>query len=328
MHIDVRDGISPALQAALDILTRHLTALANHPCWATLSRFGTPYPPFDFGSGMGTEPISAAEAADLGIIPPPAAPDDWSRQMQPDHRSLNETLQASGTGYPRDLREDISDTLQGLAEWDGDTLIFTDPNGTKPYPAPELADIITAPLPKYFKDLPGNGQIQQEAFVDWVSHHEDYAQKGQTNRWEDLLRLHARIQNTQHPTLYRGISMPAMRADAFFRNIELSGTYSPREIYPVESWTNSKNAAIRYAQAEGKHWSVLVEMAEPTDDWKDVSPLVRKLRDKIRKKSIPPVETESEWLLRSGVVYRAKDALQNNLIISLFVVYDGNTCQF
>lgn len=53
-----------------------MVALKGDPVWLKLSRFGVPWPPFDFGSGMGVDNLSKAEAIALGLIkeedPPPA----------------------------------------------------------------------------------------------------------------------------------------------------------------------------------------------------------------------------------------------------------------
>ena len=43
-------------------------ALANDPIWAALSRFGDPYPPFDYNSGMGVRDVSRKEAEALGLL--------------------------------------------------------------------------------------------------------------------------------------------------------------------------------------------------------------------------------------------------------------------
>lgn len=49
-----------------------MIALKTSPVWTTLSRFGTPWPPFDFNSGMWTEDILRPEAEALGVIVPHA----------------------------------------------------------------------------------------------------------------------------------------------------------------------------------------------------------------------------------------------------------------
>ena len=51
----------------------HLTgsrmiALKTDPIWTAISRFGVPYPPYDYGSGMGVIDIDRATAINLGLI--------------------------------------------------------------------------------------------------------------------------------------------------------------------------------------------------------------------------------------------------------------------
>lgn len=45
-----------------------MIALKTDPVWTRISRFGTPYPPFDYGSGMGVVDIAREEAERLGLI--------------------------------------------------------------------------------------------------------------------------------------------------------------------------------------------------------------------------------------------------------------------
>lgn len=45
---------------------RHV-ALKTSPIWTKISRFGTPYPPFDFNSGMGVRDVSASECRRIGL---------------------------------------------------------------------------------------------------------------------------------------------------------------------------------------------------------------------------------------------------------------------
>lgn len=56
-----------------------MIALKGDPVWTKISRFGTPWPPFDFNSGMGVEDIDRDEAVSLGLIaeddPPQEIPD-------------------------------------------------------------------------------------------------------------------------------------------------------------------------------------------------------------------------------------------------------------
>ena len=46
-----------------------MVALKSSDVWRNLSRFDRPYPPFDFGSGMGVEDIDRDEDIELGLLP-------------------------------------------------------------------------------------------------------------------------------------------------------------------------------------------------------------------------------------------------------------------
>ena len=61
-----------------------MIALKSDPIWTRISRFGTPWPPFDFNSGMWVEDVLRPEAEALGVIrpgvrvpPSPARVDDF-----------------------------------------------------------------------------------------------------------------------------------------------------------------------------------------------------------------------------------------------------------
>ena len=112
--------------------------------------------------------------------------------------------------YSQNASQKLSgaESLQGLAKWQGQKLVFTDPNGSRPYTAAELGPVWREDLPEHFVTLPGKGQMQREAFVDWVSDDEDFRETNSTDRWSDLQRIHARLVNETTPErLYRGMSM-------------------------------------------------------------------------------------------------------------------------
>ena len=60
------------------LVNGRMVALKTDPIWTALSRFGTPYPPFDFNSGMGVRDVSRREAIRLGLIA-----EDWSPPTDP-----------------------------------------------------------------------------------------------------------------------------------------------------------------------------------------------------------------------------------------------------
>lgn len=47
-----------------------MVARKDDPIWTRISRFETPYPPFDYNSGMWTKPVSRRIAVALGVITP------------------------------------------------------------------------------------------------------------------------------------------------------------------------------------------------------------------------------------------------------------------
>jgi hypothetical protein len=58
-----------------------MIALKNSDVWTSLSRFGLPYPPFDFASGMGVRDVDRDEAMKLGLI-------DRDTQIPPQDRDF------------------------------------------------------------------------------------------------------------------------------------------------------------------------------------------------------------------------------------------------
>jgi len=54
-----------------------MVALKSSPVWVKISRFGHPYPPFDYNSGMGVENVSIDECLKIGLV----KPDDTPQKM-------------------------------------------------------------------------------------------------------------------------------------------------------------------------------------------------------------------------------------------------------
>ena len=78
-----------------------MVALKSSPVWQNLSRFDRPYPPFDFGSGMGVEGVDRDEAIELGLLPKDEPVDEI-----PDFDDALET-EVSLERIPEDLVKDI-----------------------------------------------------------------------------------------------------------------------------------------------------------------------------------------------------------------------------
>lgn len=84
-------------------------ALITSPIWSLLSRWGTPYPPFDYNSGMGVK-----------VVP-------WTGEsvdVQAESEGLNDNLTASVKGVDDDLRQWIEDRMAISISFNGDTATF------------------------------------------------------------------------------------------------------------------------------------------------------------------------------------------------------------
>lgn len=68
-------------------LRDRMVALKTSPIWTALSRFKTPWPPFDWGSGMGLRDVARAQAEEWGLIErdapvEPTAEQDFNAGLQ------------------------------------------------------------------------------------------------------------------------------------------------------------------------------------------------------------------------------------------------------
>lgn len=97
-----------------------MIALKWDPIWSAISRFGQPYPPFDFNSGMGLRNVRRREAVALGLMQPGERPpadagrDPAGREAAPPETSIR-GLSPAG-------REAIVESLGDELEIDGDVV--------------------------------------------------------------------------------------------------------------------------------------------------------------------------------------------------------------
>ena len=106
-----------------------MIALKSSDVWKNLSRFDRPYPPFDYGSGMGVEDVDRDEAIALGLLPKDEPVDEI-----PDFDDALET-EVSLERIPEDLVAEIVEKTPNCAV-EGDKLVMR----TKP-PLPTFADM-------------------------------------------------------------------------------------------------------------------------------------------------------------------------------------------
>jgi hypothetical protein len=97
---------------------RDMVALKTSQIWRKLSRFGSPWPPFDWGSGMGLEDVDRDEAESLGLIGP-------SERLTPDEDpGFNVKLEMSVEGlnpwlldYLASSMRDTVELVDGVLKW-------------------------------------------------------------------------------------------------------------------------------------------------------------------------------------------------------------------
>lgn len=99
-----------------------MIARKDSPIWSAISRFGTPFPPYDFASGMGIRDISREESISLGVI----RPDD---QLEMPEVGFNESVEASLARFSPEVRADLLSGLGDQVEVKGSTAAFKSRKG-------------------------------------------------------------------------------------------------------------------------------------------------------------------------------------------------------
>jgi hypothetical protein len=135
-----------------------MAALIDDPIWLALSDFGVPYAPLKWGSGMRQSPIPRSKAREYGLIPPKGEPQPPPAKPP---ESLNSTLEVAADQIPPKQRNEMLEKLNGLAVFQKDKLVFTDPNGSRPWPVPVLANL----LPR--ANVDGTENYQKRALREW-----------------------------------------------------------------------------------------------------------------------------------------------------------------
>ena len=95
-----------------------MVALKDDPIWTAISRFGCPYPPFDYNSGMGLDDVSHDEAVALGVIKEDFEPPEKS-PLESFNANLEADLKADQSEFEK-LQNDFGDQIRlenGKLRW-------------------------------------------------------------------------------------------------------------------------------------------------------------------------------------------------------------------
>jgi hypothetical protein len=227
-----------------------IIALKTSDLWRKLGTdfpdsIGVDYPPLAWGSGMQWRGVGFRETKELGLL------EGWKPPVEQPVASPNEALQVKPAITDPLIKEAIADHLQGLAEWKDDVLVFTDPNGTRPYPDDKLAEVITAKLPD---DVPN---LQAEAVKEFAADAmANIKLKRGTDRVDDFVRFALRTEPLPPATpVHRGESY-ARRRDLETRLEELA---EGAEVDLVaDSWSLLEDVAARFARRQSLPYELVL----------------------------------------------------------------------
>lgn len=101
-----------------------MVALKDDPIWTAISRFGCPYPPFDYNSGMGLDDVSHEEAVSLGVIKEDYEPQEKS-PLEAFNANLEADLKVGNGNLLGELRKQFGDQIRnddGVIRWRQDVI--------------------------------------------------------------------------------------------------------------------------------------------------------------------------------------------------------------
>lgn len=118
-----RACVSSGDQRALAALrsTGRIVALKTSGAWSALSRFGVPWPPFDWGSTRELEEVDYDAAVELGLLDPGTQPAETGLA------SFNDRVEASLTSIDARTRTWLENQLDGIGRIDGDAAVMDAP---------------------------------------------------------------------------------------------------------------------------------------------------------------------------------------------------------
>lgn len=250
-----------------EMLRGQMVALKTDPIWVRISRFGKPFPPFDFQSGMGLEEIDRDEAESLGLLEAQdkltPLPDDFVTGRKASVQGIDPT-------YVDWLKKQFGDRVRitddGYAEWIGNRGGDAPPEEDAPPPAkPQVQPV------KPVTQMPVDADIPQ---VDAADAREKLKQGiALQSPLGDAVRMDESV-------LEHWKDKPTEEADRRLRRLDdaIAAVESPAEIWEK----NGQKSYLRITQdSTGKRFmSVFVEAAGRVVSFFHT----RKLKDFVKKR--------------------------------------------
>jgi hypothetical protein len=230
----------------------------NDPIWIAISVFEQPYPPYDWGSGVGVTAADRAEGERHGFK---LKPEDL--RLEPVVRSMNEGLEATPQVTDPVLKEALQERLGRFGEWNGEKMVFTDPDGTRPMTAEKLASVWAKPAPEGYDIL-----TQRDALKEWDGGVTPDAPEARIT----LRKLFDRIDTPEPPAeVWRAFTIDPAEAVGMIRGLARKTLTVPPNVAGWD-WTLKPAEALARIKRPDEGWSVLVNVKGSTKA-KDLSAL-------------------------------------------------------
>ena len=283
-----------------------MIALTTSPIWKALSRFGQPYPPFDFGSHMSVQLVSLEECININLVEDPKA---LREEMEAARSSFNEGVEVDASGWSKDICEEIAKQLQGLAELKDGVLRMLDPNGTTVYPPEKLAEVLSDPLPA------GIPNLEFQALKDWIEDSSRFdpwtKEEIKIAKKEALSRVINRSECFKSSEFLKRGLCKGSKSEllSLVDELEKKGYYQARPGKVADSWTLSDRAADQYAS--NTPWQIKLICTKHTSA-RNLAPLYSVVKPQSSNPT-KPLSTEAELLIPGNVRLYIKKIIRENL---------------
>ena len=241
-----------------------MVALKTSPIWVELSRFGYPYPPFDFNSGMWVRPVSDDDCEALGLL----VDEEWlDKQLAAAEEGLNEGAEADCSDMGAEVLAELDRALGSVGEIVDGVARMRDVNGTTPYSAEEVAEVVGEDTPE------GVPNVQRDAAELWDEEGAD----GMPDEAKEAMRtlLERTKPEDGVEELQKAFDLDEAQAAAAMQALEEEGYEVPRG-QVAESWATAAAAVAAMGAVRAGMVRVLLKWRGPQSA-RNLQPLLRKL---------------------------------------------------
>ena len=241
-----------------------MVALKTSPIWVELSRFGYPYPPFDFNSGMWVRPVSDDDCEALGLL----VDEEWlDKQLAAAEEGLNEGTEADCSDMSAEVLAELDRALGSVGEIVDGVARMRDVNGTTPYTAEEVAEVVGSDTPE------GVPNVQRDAAELW----DDEGADGMPDEAKEAMRklLERTKPEDGVEELQKAFDLDEAQAEEAMEALERDG-YEVPPGQVAEPWAAAAAAATMGAAMRAGMVRVLLKWRGPQSA-RNLQPLLRKL---------------------------------------------------